>query len=233
MNWILDIGLVALVVGTIIFHWRRGFIKAILGFGRTLLSVLAAIFLGPKVGAIVAEKVIGDKIANKVYESMASIFDSAAETVDLSQLFEQAPESFVKLIERFGCNLADLEAKYGDMTAATHETLFDLAQTISAPVTTLCSNLIGIVAVFLVTFLFLLLFSGLFQKLFDLPVLKQINHLLGLILGILIAALNAFLFCVPGSYLLNLIGTMTGKFVAEDIIAATYLFELIANIKIF
>ncbi len=233
MSWILDILLVALIAGTILFYWRRGFIKAILSFGRILISAVTAWFFGPKLGAVIADKVIGNKITQKVYDLLSSMFDGAAETINLQQLFEQAPETLVKTVERFGGSMADLEAKYGDMTAATHETLFDLAQNIAAPITTLISNLIGCVLVFVVAFILLLVLSGLLTKICELPVLKQINHLLGLLLGILIALLYAALFCILGSYLLNLIGAVTGKFNAEELIAGTYIFRWIANIKLF
>ena len=232
MNWILDILLLAIVVGTIWFYWKRGFIKALLSFGRTLLSAVLAWLLHSKVGSLIAERVIGDKITQKVYHMLSSLFDSAMETFDLSQLFDQAPENFVKIIERFGGDIAALEAKYGNMTEATRETLLDLSQSIAAPITTLISNLLGFVIVFVVAFLFLLIFSGILAKIFELPVLKQINQLLGLLLGILLAALYAVLFCFITSYLLRFIGSAGGKFVAEELISSTHLFRLVANLNL-
>ena len=233
MSWILDVLLIALVAGTILFYWRRGFVKAVLGFGRALISVVIAWLCGPKLGAVIADKVIGNKIAQKVYDLLCSMFDSAVETVNLQQLFDHAPESFVKIVERLGGSMAELEAQYGDMTAATHETLFELAQSIAAPITMLISNLVGYVLVFIIAFVLLLVFSGLLEKIFKLPLLKQLNHLLGFLLGIVIAMLYAVLFCFLGAYLLNLIGAATGKFIAEELIAGTSVFRLIANIKLF
>ena len=231
MSWILDILLVAIVLGTICFYWRRGFVKALFSFGRTLISLVLAWVFGPKLGAALVERLIGNKITQKIYHMLSSFFDSAAETINLSQLFEQAPESFVKTVERFGGDMAKLEAKYGSMTEATHETLMELSQSIAAPIMALIGNLLGFVIVFILAFLFFLLFSGILAKIFELPVLKQINHLLGLLLGILIAALYAVLFCFIMSHLLRFVGSSSGKFVAEELISSTHLFRLIANIK--
>ena len=123
--------------------------------------------------------------------------------------------------------------KYGSMTEATHETLFDLAQSIATPITKLLSNVAGFLIVFVLAFLLFFLFTGILAKIFELPILKQVNHLLGFLLGVLLAMLYAVLFCVIGSYLLRLIGSASGKFVAEELIASTRLFRLIANIKLF
>lgn len=233
MNWILDILLIGIVIGTICFYWRRGFVKAVLSFGRTLISALIAWIFGPKLGHVIAERIIGNKIAQKVYDAMASLFDSAAESFNLSQLFERAPEKFIKIVERFGGSIEELEAKYGSMTEATHETLFELAENIAAPITKLLSNVAGFLIVFLVAFVLFFLFTGILAKIFELPILKQVNHLLGFLLGVLLAVLYAVLFCVIGSYLLRLIGSVSGKFVAEELIASTRLFRLISNIKLF
>ena len=233
MNWLLDILLVAIIIGTVCFYWKRGFVKAILSFGRTLVSALVAWIFGPKVGNVIAKRVIGNKITQKVYDTMAAIFDSAAESFNLSELFERAPENFIKILERFGGSVEELEAKYGSMTEATHETLFELAQSIADPITKLLSNVAGFLIIFLITFLLFFVFTGILSKIFELPVLKQINHLLGFLLGVLLAALYAVLFCVIGSYLLRLIGSASGKFVAEELISSTHLFRLIAKIKLF
>lgn len=232
-SWILDVLLIALVLGTILFHWRRGFVKAILGFGRTLISAILAWFFGPKMAAVIADRFIGNKVTQKIYDLLTSMFDNATETIDLSLLFEQAPEKFVNIVERFGGNMADLETKYGDMTAATRDNLYDLSQSIAAPITSLISNLLGYVLVFVAAFLLFFVLSAILTKIFELPVLKQLNHILGLLLGILFAVLNAILFCLIGGYLLKLIGPATGKFVAEELIAETHLFRLIAEIKLF
>lgn len=223
--------LIALIAGTILYYWRRGFVKAILGFGRTLLSALAAWFLGPKLGTVIAEKIIGNKITQKVYNMLVSLFDSTAETFNFSQMFEQ--EGFASTVERFGGDMAALEAKYGDMTNATRENLIDLSQSIAAPITTLIANLFGCLLVFLIVYILFIVFSGVLSKICELPVLKQINHLLGLVLGVLFAALNAVIFCVLGAYLLKFIGATSGKFVASTLIEGTKLFRLIANLKLF
>ncbi|MBQ7321201.1 MAG: CvpA family protein [Clostridia bacterium] len=233
MSWILDVLLIAIVLGTLVYYTHRGFVKAVLGFGRTLLSFLLAMLLGPKLGGVIATKLIGNKIADRVYNLLVSFFDKQTESFDLSELFDKMPEAFVSLVERFGGNMAELEAKYGDLTAATRENLTDLSQTIAAPITTVISNLFGYLIVFLVAFVLLILFTGVLSKIFELPVLKQINHLLGFVLGLLFAVLNAFIFCFIGAYLLKFIGAASGKFVAEELIEGTRLFQLIANIKLF
>ncbi len=233
MSWILDLSVILVVVGTILYYWRRGFVKAILGFGRTLIAFVVAWAFGPKLGALIADKVIGNSISQKVYDLLVKLFDGAAETFNLAALFEQAPENFVQLVERFGGDFSELEAKYGNMTAASRDNLVELSQSIASPITAVISNLTGYILVFLVALILFTVFSGLISKVFELPLLKQINHLLGFLLGLLFAVLNAVIFCFLGAYLIKLIGAISGAFVAEELIAGTHIFATISNFNLF
>lgn len=231
MSWILDVLLIGIVLGTIFFYWHRGFVRSILTFGRILISSLAASLLGPKVGGVLADMFLSNAITQKVHNMLTSLLGSTAESVNLDQLLEQ--ESFVSIVERFGGSMAEIEAKYGNMASATQDTLLELAQTIAAPITTLISNLLGYLIVFAIVYILFFVFTGILSKIFELPVLKQINKLLGFLLGVLIAALYALIFCILGSYLLRFIGAISGKFIADELIAGTTLFRLIADLKLF
>ena len=233
MSWILDIFVIAVFLGTVIYYSKKGFVKAVLGFGRTLISVILSWLLGPKLAAVIAEKIIGNTISQKVYQLLTSFFDSSTETFNLALLFEQAPEGFVKTVERLGGNMAELEERYGNLTEATRENLVELSQNIAAPITTVISNLFGYLLVFLVAFVFFVIFSSLISKIFELPLLRQINGILGFLLGIAFGALNAVIFSFLGVCLLHLIAAMTAGFVAEELIEGSKLFQIIISFKFF
>lgn len=233
MSWLLDVLVIVLFFGTIICYTKKGFVKTVLGFGRTLIAALLSWMLGPKLGIIIAEKIIGNKITQKVYNIIISAYDHTAETFDLSSLFDQSSEGFDRLVERLGGNMSALEEKYGDMTTATREHLVELSHQVAQPITTVISNLLGYLLVFLAVFLFFVLFSGVISKIFELPVLKQINRFFGFLLGLAFGALNSVIFCVFGSFLLPFIAALTAAFVADDLIASTVIFKIIAQLKLF
>ena len=233
MPWVLDLLLVIFFVATIISYTRKGFVKSIMESGRGTLSLLLAWSFGPKLGAIISEKFLGDKIANRIYNSLASFFDSTAETFDLSQLFAQAPENFVKTVNRFGTDLTALEAQYGNMTAASKDNLLDLSQSIADPVNTLVGNLCGYIIVFIVAYLLLILLTGIISKIFELPVLKQINRFLGFILGLVFGVINVLMICYFGTYLLQLLTTFNDTWDTAAWVEGTKLFKIIAQFKIF
>lgn len=231
MSWIIDVLLIGIVLGTVFFYWKRGFVRSILTFGRLLFSALAASLFGRYVGKLLSDIFFHNFITQKVHDTLLSLVGSNTESFHLDQLLQQ--DAFVKTVERFGGSMADIEAKFGNMTNATQDTLTELSQTIAAPITTLVTNLLGYLIVFALVYILFFVFTGILSKIFELPVLKQINKLLGLLLGILIAALYALIFCILGSYLLRFIGAISGKFIADELIAGTALFRLIANIKLF
>jgi uncharacterized membrane protein required for colicin V production len=233
MSWILDVLILVIFFGTIINYTGKGFVKSILGFGRTLISAVLTWVFGPTLANVIADRIIGNKIAEKTYNILAAGFEGTAETFDLSQLFKQAPEGFVRLVQRFGGNLADLETKFGNMTAATQQDLVALSDSIAQPITTVISKLFGYLLVFLASYLLFALLAMLLTKIFELPLLKQINRFLGFLLGLAFGVLNTFIFCFFSTYLLPFIAAITATFVAEDLIAGTVLFQAISQFKFF
>ena len=233
MSWLLDVLVLVLFFGTVICYTKKGFVKTILGFGRTLIAAILSWMFGPKLGVFISEKIIGNKITQKVYNILISAFDNTAETFDLSLLFDHSTEGFDRLVERLGGDMSALEEKYGDMTAATREHLVDLSHQIAQPITIIIANLLGYLLVFFAVFLFFVLFSGVISKIFELPILKQINRFFGFLLGLAFGALNSVIFCVFGSYVLPFIAALTAAFVADDLIASTVLFKIIAQFKLF
>jgi len=231
MSWILDVLLIGIILGTIFFYWHRGFVRSVLTFGRILLSSLAASIFGSQVGDILSEMFLSNVITQKIHDMLISLLGSTTESVNLDQLFQQ--DAFVSIVERFGGSMTELEAKYGNMTNATGDTLMELAQTIATPITTLIANLLGYLIVFAIVYILFFVFTGILSKIFELPILKQINKLLGFLLGVLIATLYALIFCILGSYLLQFIGAVSGKFSADELIAGTTLFRVIADLKLF
>ena len=233
MSWILDVLVIAVFLGTIISYTRQGFVKAVLGFGKTLISAIVAAFFGPKVSAFIAEKLIGTRIAQRVYGILLSLYSGSTDAFDLTLLFEQLPEGFVRMVERFGGSISELEAQYGNMTAATQENLMSFSQSIAQPITRIISDLFGYLLVFLAAYVCFALFANLISKVFEIPMLKQINHILGFILGLVFGALNTLIFCFFGKFLIPFIAAITSAFVAEDLIAGSMLFRAIVEFKLF
>lgn len=233
MSWILDVVLLALIAGTIIFYSHRGFIKTVLGFGRTVLGVILAWFLGPKLGMAIVNRFWAEKITEKVYNVLCSLFDAGAESFDLSALFDRLPEAFLQLIRLFGADLEALEAQFGAMTAATRENLTDFAQSIAQPIMNLLGNFIGFALVFFGTCLAVAILSGILSKIFELPVLKQINGFLGFALGVACAVLNALVFCTLSYYVIQYIGTVTESFDGVAFMEGAKIYSIVSKYKFF
>ena len=233
MSWILDVLIIVIFLGTVIKYTCQGFVKSFLDFGRTLIAAFLAWLFGPKLAVVIAEKVIGNRIKQKTYNILASSFEGASDKFNLAQLFEQAPDGFIRLVERLGGNISELEAKYGHMTEASREDLVELSHSIAQPITNIISTLFGYLIIFLVASLCFAILSKLITKIFELPVLKQFNRLLGFILGLIFGAMNTLIFCFFATYLLPFIAAITAAFVAEDLIAGTTIFQVIAQIKLF
>ena len=82
-------------------------------------------------------------------------------------------------------------------------------------------------------YLLFIIFAGIISKIFELPLLRQINQFLGFLLGIAFGVLNTVIFCFLGAHVLHLLAAFTARFVAEDLIAGSKLFQAIASFHIF
>lgn len=233
LSWILDVVLIALVLGTIVFYTKRGFIRSVLGFGKKIVSLALAWFVGPKLGVPLVNRFLGNAITGKIYNMLCSAFDAGTESLNVGDIIDGLPDAFVALMRLFGTDVEALKSQYGEMTQATRENLVAVSENISAPILTFLGNVIGFLLVFLVAYLTITLLSGILGKIFELPILKQINGLLGFLLGIICSVLFALIFCTLSYYIIKCAGTLSGKFDGVEWMKGARIFSFVLKYKFF
>lgn len=187
MEMVLNFAPIVILLFFAILFAARGFLRSILSFGKTLLSAIAAFFLGPLVSSALAQGFVGNGITNFVYDKILKLYGGAVETLDLSSVFERINTDFA-WIKKFGADISGLEAKYGELTSISDEQLLEFSRNIANPVVNAVSNVLGYVGVFVVAFLLCIVltfvFKGLTELLDKVPVAGKLNHWLGLALGV-------------------------------------------------
>ncbi len=188
MSAILDILVVAVLVFSVVLGWKRGFVKSLLHFAGSLISLVLAVVLAAPIGSFFNDLFIADwlssSVESKLAEQLAAMGDS------FSSLFENMPEGFSSLIDRFGIGKGDLEEQYVQMAAENKTDALiteELADYLTASAARAVSCVLAFLIVYIVAFVLVKLLSRLIDPIFRLPLLHTANALLGALLGFLVA----------------------------------------------
>lgn len=154
MSIIIDVVIVIIFLGVLVFFTKFGLDKAILKIGNAWLSLACALFIGPKITGLLENLIINDLITNAVHGTLIELIDHNVNGYNLSELFDNLPASFVNFLDGLGASLTALEAEFGSYTEASAEIIRAMAERIAEPCIAVISNIIGSVVAFIVPWLF-------------------------------------------------------------------------------
>lgn len=178
---ILDCIFVAVAAIIIIVSAKRGFIANLLRSAKWILSFLLAYFFGTRVGSLFCEWFLGDAVRNFVYGKVDAIYREAEAAFNAEQVLQKLPSFLLS---------DDLRAKLEAAEGNGEELVASFTDSIATPVSTLLSNILGYVAVFLASLILLWILVKLLDGIMEhIKLLGTINTVLGLVWGILLAGM--------------------------------------------
>ena len=186
MGWLMDLIMAAFVLIVIIVNTKRG-CKTLLNLMVTVCAFSAAYFFGPDVGEYFTLDIITENIENVIRDVLVSVVGDTTESITVSDLFGEIPETFADLLERTGADIEKLAKSFGEMTIVSEETLGDIARRLAEPVGEWLAVALGCVTVFVAALIVLHIVKWIIQLIIKLPVLKQANYILGFFVGIISA----------------------------------------------
>ncbi|MBE6552719.1 MAG: CvpA family protein [Ruminococcaceae bacterium] len=174
-----DAAFVIVGLGFIFAYAKRGFLKSILHFFKTILAFVIAYFFGGKLAKVLCDNWIGGAVRDFIYNKINGIYQGAAESFDADAVISSLPDFL--MTEEMQANLAAAEG--------SGETLVNsMTDALSMPIASLISNILGYVGVFLIALIGLWIVAGILDKIVShLPLLGSINTILGALLGLVIA----------------------------------------------
>ncbi len=232
MNYLLDLMILLIAGVTIFVYYKKGFVRAVLGFGKVILAFICASIFGKSLGALIAEKFMDGKITGSVYNTLSGMYEAGSSAFDLSKIAEKIPKSLITLAEKSGANLDTITAGYAADTAASGERLQELASQIALPISAFISKIIGYVLVFIIAFILLAVAAFFIEKIAELPVLRTVNRLLGLCLGIACACIYILLFVFAANIVIYFIVASKDASAALEIVNKTIIFRFISQLNI-
>ena len=225
MSIILDIIIVAIILFNIIFAWKQGFVKMVLRSLTLVVALIAAFSFTAPVRDYFLGTEQAEKWENKIYDSVITMLDGT--------------ESEEKEEPKIGNMLSALGLDGDEITKEIEQWKETKKEEIKISVAEKCAPLLLKAAVTFFSFLTLFISVAvcatvivvIIDKSTELPVLKQANTLLGIIVGIVLAIAESSVFASLVQMILPY-NTLGGIFSGISV-DGTYLFKIFCNYNIF
>ena len=202
---ILDILAIALAIVFLIVGIHRGFIKSIVRLLGFAASMIASALISSPVATWLYNTFLHDRMELAVSEKVQQGVADAAQTLNeqIQAITESLPDFLQNLLTVFGDNAQSVSG-----TAQPNDSLVPtVMDNVVAPVCTALLQIIVFLVLFLILFFVVQLLGKLLDKIFsNIPVIKQLNGLLGGALGLAEGALVVFVLCAALQLYVSLAG---------------------------
>ncbi len=234
----MSLALDAIILFTAIFIiWagaRRGFVRSVMSIFSTFASLIAAYAYTPLLSEYVSKKLILAPITGDIHATLISLSrNPATDLFDLGDLASEIPPPLVNVLDRYNVDLNSFLDKIRGLMGVSEETVYGFAEEIAAPTANVISAVIAFVALFLAANIALKLLTGIIDLIFRLPVLKAANTVLGVIFGVLEAALVVCALAVALNTLVETMGSIDPEMFGADVVEKTLISRHIDDIRIF
>ena len=184
MNILLDIAVAAIVLMSVIFGCKKGFLRTILGTVTVLVMLIAVLVFADPLGRSFSEKVVSPMIADGIIKKTESKATDAIQNVKDESLLEH--KFFEKLINSEGSGVLQTE-RMKNAGATLKEFLVKILSENSA-LTTLCVLLTALVMIIVIKLLSWLI-GKITAPVRKIGAVRKFDGFLGFILGVLNAVI--------------------------------------------
>ncbi len=182
MKYALDLVLLCVFLLFVAVGVRRGFIKSAVHFLGAVVSAFLASALGGAVAGWVFNTLFREALVEKISASIASLGgqDIAAA---LENVLTSLPDFIVRALEEAGVTAATLEGTLATKSGEAAELVADSL----APVFVGFLKVLAVIVLFLLFSMLVRVLADMISTAFRLPVLRQLDGLLGGVFGFLLA----------------------------------------------
>lgn len=215
LNWqlILDIAIVALALIIIIKNAKDGFVKTFLQNLKGIIVILLALALTPLTVDIARDNFVTGWFEGTITTPFVEAAEQAGENFNYDIIYENLPESAYGVI-----SMIDVDGALSSFEKGGVEFAQEFGTRLETLVINIVSNVITYVALMIVLSIVLTILFKIIEKFVKLPVLKQGDHILGFIWGIVSAYVEI-------SVLMAIIPLLTGIEFIEGTYVARFIYE--------
>ncbi len=188
MNHVLDIVLLCILLLFTAIGVRRGFIRSAAHFVGGLVAAALSSMLGGTVAKWAFDSMFRPALVEKIGESINSL-GAGDLSAAVTNLFSSLPDFLVRALESAGVSAGVLQGTLATKTGQAAELMTDAL----APVFINFLKVLAVIVLFLLFMMLVRVLADMLATAFHLPILKQINSLLGGAFGFLMALLSIWI----------------------------------------
>ena len=216
MQFVVDILLIAVFALLVFRGWWRGFLKSVLSLGRLILSFAITVLFGSSFAGWIDRAFINPPVFESVSGKLSGI------AAEVTATAEGGIEAFVEKIPRAFRGYLDLEAV--DPTAEINALVDQWSHTVADGISKVISTIIGFILLFVLSFLVLTLVLAIVGKLADIPVIRTLDKLLGLVMGVFSGTVAVII-------LSAIMGAVLGLMGQKEIVENSLMLRLFAGVR--
>ncbi len=232
MGFVLDIILLAIGIGCVIYGWKCGFFKSVVSLLSGVCALLVSYTFTPALADFIEKKLVIDKIAGSITTTFASIAEAGMESgeaavYDLSLLLDSA--QFFDTVEQCGADEEAMRALVEATTANTYDAVESISFAVAQPVSAALSSIIAFICIFVAALIAIKIVTWLVGLLFKLPVLRELDKVMGIVFGVISAVFFVWIFALCADSLVNVLSTVAPGSFSTEIIESSFFVELFAK----
>lgn len=183
MAYIFDLIIVGILVMSVIFAYRRGFVQSIVQFLGYIVAFVVALTLSTPVATFVFDGVLSEGIETKLTDTFVNFSDvTISEKVD--QFLEELPAPIASALKNSD-GVESTIIELNDTVELTGEKFAEaLLKNAIRPVVISLMQIIIFIALFILLSIAIKLISKLFKPITKLPLIRQVDGILGAVLGL-------------------------------------------------
>ena len=219
MAFWLDASLVVLAILFVVIGFYRGVVISLVELAGTLASVVAAVVLASAIAPVIFTAFVRPPLAESIQTSITSTIgqDAAAR---VQSVMEALPKFISNSLSGYGLTANEFSGALSSAGDRAASAVVDLI----APIVTDLIKTVLMLVLFLILMIFVRLAARGIDKVFRLPVLRQLNAVLGAVFGLLKCALFVMLACAGLRIVLPMLSSSPALF-SKETLESTLLFQ--------
>lgn len=231
MSLILDGIILIVCAAAVILGTKRGFIKSVMGVCTLLAALIFAYAFTPPLSAVIREQPFIRSISASITDTIKSLSENDSGRYDLDRLFDEMPDAFRQIIDRYEADEVELTETVPAEPDAEESDVDLLSDLIAEPAAKTISGVLAFLALFVSAVIVLKLLTWVLDLIFQLPVLKTANSMLGFLFGVLAALLWAWVLAPLFVALSGAMSSISPDLFPKDLVEHTILVKFFSSFR--
>ena len=231
----IDLLLIAVFVIAILLAARKGLVRGIIGLIGNVVAVVVAFMFSGSLGSYINSNFLYQPMRQWVINMLSPTSGGTTASIsdlNFDELFSDMPQFFSEILKHLGLNSSQLAESYSSMKVnGVEEAKSAVIDMMVSPMADICGRVIAFVVIFILALIAINIIVWLLDFVVELPILRQINKIGGIVLG----AINGILFVFILAGVINIsIGYIMNDRTAEEIDKieeSTVIYKTVNSIK--